>query len=87
MKHLLILLSIVLCGCNAPQEADRGELKYIWRNSVADGVPHRFSALNDGTEILTIGHHSHGDFILLIRYADEEEFTIINPKDAPEVQE
>jgi len=75
MRYLLILLAL-LVGCGEPPESERGDRAKSWINAGGDGTPHRYSRTKGGTEFLTIGHHDFGQYYLLIRYADEERFTI-----------
>ena len=79
MKYVLLLLIVLLAGCNEPPPPapeERGDRINYWTNGGGDGVPHRYSMMRDGTEILTIGHHTHGQHHLLVRYPGEEKFTI-----------
>ncbi len=78
---LSLMFIFFLCGCRFESETpkkptERGELAAHWTHSVSDGVPQRMSILRDRTEILTIGQHNHGPFLLLIRYRDDQKFTV-----------
>lgn len=81
LTALVAFLFLVGCGetpTKTPKEKQRGDITEWWNNNVGDGVPHRGSILNDGTEIVTIGQHNHGPFVLLIRYTGDERFTIVD---------
>lgn len=90
MRVLLLAVIAALVGCDIGGEASktakpkqpkkelRGDIADAWGHDVGAGVPHRMSILRDGTEILTIGQHDHGRWLLLVRYADESRFTVIN---------
>lgn len=81
LKLTALFAFLFLVGCGettptTPKEKQRGDMTEWWNNNVGDGVPHRGSILNDGTEIVTIGQHNHGPFVLLIRYRDEARFSV-----------
>ena len=81
LTALFAFLFIVGCGGTTPEmpkQKQRGDMTDWWNNNVGDGVPHRGSILNDGTEIVTIGQHNHGPFVLLIRYTGDSRFTIVD---------
>jgi len=79
MRLNLILLVLLLSGCELPKpEKKDTDLQNHWCHSIGDGTPHRMSVLADRTEVLTVGHHSHGRFLLLLRYQGESKFTLIN---------
>lgn len=90
LNALLCLLTLLSVGCSSDDESPKPEphrarIAEHWTHSISDGTPHRMTVLRDGTEILTIGHHSHGRFLLLIRYRDEERFAVVD--DAGEFSE
>ena len=72
-------------GAESEGTNSRAALKVHWNHSISSGTPHRMTVLQDGTEILTVGHHDHGRFLLLLRYSDEERFVIVD--DAGEISE
>lgn len=85
LNALLCLVAAFTVGCSGDDSPNRAKIAEHWNHSVSDGTPHRMTVLRDGTEILTIGHHSHGRFLLLIRYGDEERFAVVD--DAGEMSE
>lgn len=82
-RALLVLIGLFFPGCTQPVKEvavveHRAGLARNWNHDIGAAVPHRMSILNDGTEILTVGQHDHGQFLLLMRYRDEQRFVIVN---------
>lgn len=80
---LLAAIAALMCGCGdeslePPKPELRGDTADRWCHEIGAGVPHRMSILRDGTEILTIGQYDRGRWLLLVRYADESRFTVID---------
>ena len=84
VRHCIVFFCLVAVGCDSEsgskqtEEPSRAKIKDHWVHSIDDGTPQRMTVLRDETEILTVGHHDHGRFLLLIRYRDEERFSVIN---------
>lgn len=81
----MLISLFCLVGCDeASKEKSvvaerRSDIVGHWQYDIGDGVPHRMSILRDGTEILSIGQHDHGEFVVFIRYADDQKFVVVNP--------
>ena len=79
MKYILLLALFILVGCGEEAPKSPYRMRSRFNHDVGSGHPHRMTVLQDGTEILTLGDHDNPNvFILLLRYADEERFTIYN---------
>lgn len=93
MKRFVLVALLALVGCSVEAEystkksaknENRGDKVEHWGHCIGDGVPHRMSILRDGTEILTVGQHDHGRWLLMVRYSGEQRFQIIS--DEGEIQ-
>lgn len=84
---IIPMVCALFTGCsssNTPTTSpSRGEMRKTQVNSHGDGHPHRMTILKDGTEILTIGNHTNGEFVLLLRYEGEERFTLYTKDGVP----
>ena len=87
MKRFALVVLLALVGCSVDTELStkriaknesRGDIVEHWGHCVGDGVPHRMSILRDGTEILTVGQHDHGRWLLMVRYHGEQRFQVIS---------
>lgn len=87
MKRFVLAALLALVGCCAKtdlstneiaKKENRGDKVDGWGHCIGDGVPHRMSILRDGTEILTVGQHDHGRWLLMVRYYGEQRFQVIS---------
>lgn len=86
-RFVVTVLAVCLAGCSVEAEysakhsaknENRGDKVEHWGHCIGDGVPHRMSILRDGTEILTVGQHDHGRWLLMVRYSGEQRFQVIS---------
>lgn len=80
---IALVLPLALTGCGDQNEKPKRHYRTVFNHDIGAGHPHRMTVLNDDTEILTIGQHTDGEFLLLLRYSTESHFTIYNRDGVP----